>query len=462
MALDYQKLAQDIVERTGGKDNISVVQHCMTRLRFNVNNIDEVNQEGLKALKGVLGVLYQGGQLQVVMGKNLIPTYDEVVKLVGGEKAGAVIEENLDTSAEKKEKESAPKRMLAYVAGTVTPMIPGIIAGGMLKVFLVLLENIIPGFSETTTYALLDILGDVPFYFIPIWVAFGAAKRLGSTPIYAMVIASALIAPDFIALGKAEEAVTMLGLQVPFYTYSSKLLPALLSTYLAYHVERFLNKYVPGILKAIFVGVGTIVITFIPTLFILAPLGNVAGTYVIGALLGVYGFLGPVGLAIICALMPYLIMTGMQSALSPVRVELLANQGYDPITRTCTILHNIAEGGAVLGIALRAKNKKVKAEAFSVAIGCIFAGVSEPAIYGFTLPMKKPLYAVSFGAGLGGAVAALLGAQSYSFGYSTILALPIYEDTMIQMAIAVVVTLVGSMIATMVMGFDESIIENNY
>lgn len=462
MALDYLKLAQDIVEKTGGNDNISLVQHCMTRLRFNVNNINKVNQEDLKKIKGVLGVLYQGGQLQVVMGKNLIPTYDEVIKLVGKEKAGAVIDENPDAPGEDAPKESIPKRMLAYVAGTVTPMIPGIIAGGMLKVFLVLLEHIIPGFGDTSTYMLLDLLGDVPFYFIPIWVAYGASKRLGSTPIYAMVVAAALITPDFIALKKAEEAVTMFGMQVPLYSYSSKLLPALLSTYLAYHVEKLLNKYVPGILKAIFVGLGTIVITFIPTIFILAPIGNIAGTYVIGALLGVYHFLGPVGLAIICALMPFLIMTGMHSALSPVRVEMLATQGFDPITRTCTILHNIAEGGAILGIALRAKNKKVKAEAFSVAIGCIFAGVSEPAIYGFNLPMKKPLYAVSFGSGLGGAVAALLGAQSYSFGYSTILALPIYEDTMMQMAIAVIVTLLASMIATMIIGFDESIIEDNF
>ena len=236
----------------------------------------------------------------------------------------------------------------------------------------------------------------------------------------------------------------------------------MLSTYLAYHVEKFLNKYVPGILKAIFVGVGTIFITFIPTLFILAPLGNIAGTYVIKGLLVFYDVLGPIGLAVICALMPFLIMSGMQSALSPVRVEMLATQGYDPITRTCTILHNMAEGGAVLGIALRAKNKKIRAEALSVAVGCIFAGVSEPAIYGFTLPMKKPLYAVSIGAGLGGAVAALLGARSYSFGYSTILALPIYQDTMIQMAIAVVVTIVVSMVAAMVLGFDESVIEKNF
>ena len=432
----------------------------MTRLRFNVKDINKADQNALKQLQNVLGVQYKGGQLQVILGKNLIPTYDEVIRITG--KEGAVIDENLDDPKASKENESIPQRLLAYIAGSVTPMIPGIIAGGMLKVFLVLFEYVIPGFTDTSTYLLLDILSEVPFFFIPVWVAYGAAKRLGSTPIYAMVVAGMLVMPDFLNLVKAGDPITLFTLSVPLYKYSGKLLPALLSTYLAYHVEKFLNKYVPGILKAIFVGVGTIFITFIPTLFILAPLGNIAGTYVIKGLLVFYDVLGPIGLAVICALMPFLIMSGMQSALSPVRVEMLATQGYDPITRTCTILHNMAEGGAVLGIALRAKNKKIRAEALSVAVGCIFAGVSEPAIYGFTLPMKKPLYAVSIGAGLGGAVAALLGARSYSFGYSTILALPIYQDTMVQMAIAVAVTIVGSMVAAMVLGFDESVIEKNF
>jgi len=458
MAIDYSQFAQDIIERVGGDENISLVQHCMTRLRFNVKDIKKADQEALKQLKNVLGVQYKGGQLQVILGKNLIPTYDEVVRITG--KAGAVVDENLDEP--QKEKESIPQRLLAYVAGSVTPMIPGIIAGGMLKVFLVLFEYAIPGFTDTSTYLLLDILSEVPFFFIPIWVAYGAAKRLGSTPIYAMVVAGMLVIPDFLNLVSAGDPITLFTLSVPLYKYSGKLLPALLSTYLAYHVEKFLNKYVPGILKAIFVGVGTIFITFIPTIFILAPLGNIAGTYVIKALLAFYDVLGPIGLGVICALMPFLIMSGMQSALSPVRVEMLAAQGYDPITRTCTILHNMAEGGAMLGIAFCTKNKKIRAEALSVAVGCIFAGVSEPAIYGFALPMKKPLYAVSIGAGLGGAVAALLGARSYSFGYSTILALPIYQDTMLQMAIAVAVTIVGSMVAAMILGFDESVIERNF
>lgn len=460
MEMDYTQLAQDIIKRVGGNENISLVQHCMTRLRFNVENINGADQEALKLLKGVLGVQYKGGQLQVVLGKNLIPTFDEVVRITG--KGGTVMNEAAAGPDQPQEKESIPKRMLSYVAGSVTPMIPGIIAGGMLKVFLVLLEYVIPGFSETSTYLLFDILSEVPFFFIPIWVAYGASRRLGSTPMYAMVIAGMLIIPDFIDLVSAQETITLFSLSVPLYKYSGKLLPTLLSTYLAYHVEKLLNKHVPGILKAILVGVGTIVITFIPTIFILAPFGNITGTYVINALLAFYGVFGPIGLAIICALMPFLIMSGMQSALSPVRVEMLATQGYDPITRTCTILHNMAEGGAVLGVALRAKNKKIKAEALSVAIGCIFAGVSEPAIYGFTLPMKKPLYAVSIGAGLGGATAALLGARSYSFGYSTILALPIYQDTILQMAIAVGVTIIGAMVATMILGFDESVIERNF
>ena len=213
MAIDYPQFAQDIIERVGGNENISLVQHCMTRLRFNVNDINKADQNALKQLQNVLGVQYKGGQLQVILGKNLIPTYDEVIRITG--KEGAVIDENLDDAKVSKEKESIPQRLLAYIAGSVTPMIPGIIAGGMLKVFLVLFEYVIPGFTDTSTYLLLDILSEVPFFFIPVWVAYGAAKRLGSTPIYAMVIAGMLVMPDFLNLVKAGDPITLFTLSVP-------------------------------------------------------------------------------------------------------------------------------------------------------------------------------------------------------------------------------------------------------
>lgn len=459
MALDYAKTAAEIVEKAGGKDNITTVAHCMTRLRFTVKNINNADQNAIRNIGGVLGVTYQGEQLQVVIGKNLIPVYDEVLKL--GFKDGGSIDENLDADLDRP-KEKVLQRLLGFVAGSVQPMIPVLIAGGMIKVFLLLFSKVVPGFSATTTYTLLSMLGNAPFYFMPILVAYGASKKLGGTPVYSMMIAAAMFAPDFLALIKAGDPMSMFGISVPLNSYASSLLPALLLAIVASMTEKFLNKVIPGVFKPIFVGMLTMGFTYFVTMIALAPVGAFVGTYVANALMVMHNAIGPVASALFVGILPYMIMTGMHTVLGPFMIQILADQGYDPFLRPGMLLHNMAEGGAVLGVAIRAKKKEIKAEAFSVAIGCIFAGVTEPAIYGFNLPLKKPLYTVSIGGAIAGFVGALLGAHSYEYGYSTILALPIFEDTIWAMAVAVALAIAIPCIITVIWGFDESTIAKNY
>lgn len=455
MSLDYVNTAALIVEKVGGKENIKTVAHCMTRLRFTVKNIKDADQEAIKKISGVLGVVYQGGQLQIIMGKNLIPVYDEVLKL--GFKDGGSVDENLDNDGEK---ESIPQRVVSFVAGSVTPMLPVLIAGGMLKVFLLLATMIFSSFEATTTYQMLSIVSNAPFYFMPIFVAYGAAKKLGATPAYSMVVAAAMFGPDFLALVTAGEPVTMFGLPVALRSYASSLLPALLIALCACYAEKLFNKIIPGVLKSIFVGSLTLAVTYTATMLILAPIGSYVGNYVVAGIMWVYGVAGPVALGLLTAALPYLIMTGMHTVFGPFMVQLLSEQGFDPIFRPALLLHNMCEGGAMLGIAIRAKDKNTKTEAFSLAISCIFAGVTEPSIYGYTLPLKKPLYAVSAGGLVGGLVAGFMHAHNYVMGYSTIMALPIFEDTMGAMAIAVAAAIITSCVVTMFLGFDESKLNN--
>ncbi len=453
MAMDYKAVAAEIVEKAGGKDNIKTVSHCMTRLRFTVRDIKNADQELIKNINGILGVTYQGGQLQVIMGKNLIPVYDEVLKM--GFTDGGTVDENLDKELPV-EKENWGQRILGYVAGSVTPMISALIAGGMLKVFLLLIANIWPAFTSTTTYTMLGVVANAPFYFMPIWVAYGASKKLGGSPIITMVIVAACFGPDFQKMISSGEAVTMFGLSIPLRSYASSLLPALLIALCEYWVEKGLNKFIPGVLKSIFVGALTFAITYTAAMVILCPIGAYVGTVVVQGIMALYNVAGPVALAVVCAALPYMIMTGMHTVFGPFMVQMLSEQGYDPIFRPALLLHNMCEGGAMLGIALRARNKELKAEAFSLAITCIFAGVTEPSIYGFTLPLKKPLLAVSMGGAAGGLVAGILKCHNYEMGYSSILALPIFQDTMVGMAIAVAVGIAVSCAATMIMGFDEN------
>ena len=248
MAVDFGKLASEITELAGGKENITSVFHCMTRLRMTVKNIDKADQEKISKLDGVLGVIYQGGQLQIVIGKDLLKVYDKVIEL--GYTDGGVVAEEPDDDMPKK-KLSAGQRIIGFISAAVQPMIPALIAGGMIKVFLLLFTKIFTGFGDTTTYQLLSIVGNAPFYFMPITVAYGAAKKLGGTPMYSMMVAAALIAPEWTGIVTAAEPVTLFGINVALKGYGSSLLPALLLAILAYYVEKALNRIIPAVFKPI-------------------------------------------------------------------------------------------------------------------------------------------------------------------------------------------------------------------
>ena len=262
---------------------------------------------------------------------------------------------------------------------------------------------------------------------MPVFVAYGVAKKLGSTPLYAMSVAAALVYPDFISMLK-EGPVTIFMLPVTKVSYSSTLLPALLIGIFACYCEKFLTKIIPGILRTVLVGAGTMILTYIAGVVVLGPLASA---------------------------MPWLGMTGMHHAVTPFMVQAFADPGYDVFFRPSYILHNMAEGGACLGVALRTKNPEFRAECLSLAFGCIVAGVTEPALYGVNLPLKRPMLGIMAGTAVGGIIAGVLGATAYVYGYSTILALPIFQQTMWAMAIAIVAAIVVSALVTTALGFED-------
>ena len=461
MALDYAKTAADIVEAAGGPANIKAVTHCMTRLRFIVNDAGAADQDAISAVKGVLGVIYANEQLQVVMGANLMDTYAQVVKQFSFAELD-VVDENADDAAVTGEKgRLTPKgigqAIIGYITATVTPLIPGLIAGGMLKVVLMLATLIAPDFAKNSTYTLLSIVANAPFYFLPIWVAYGASKKLGGTGIYAMVVAAAMFAPDFLSLVNADPQVpqTIFGLPVTLRSYASGLFPALLLSFAAYEFERLWNKVIPGIFKSVLVGMLTIVCTYVLTMVVLAPLGAWLGGIIVNVLMAIYGVAGPFALAILAGALPFMVMIGMHTVFSPFMVQLLENPGYDALFRPALILHNMAEGGACLGVALRTKDAEFRSEVLSIAVGCIFAGVTEPALYGITFRLKKPMYGVVAGGAAGGLAGGLMGMRAYVMGYSNIMALPIFQDTIVAAVVAVVVAIVVSAAVAFALGIDE-------
>lgn len=465
--MNYNEIGKIIIQKSGGTKNISSITHCSTRLRIFIKDKSKVNVEQIQATKPVLGVVFPEDELQIVLGQNLIPIYDIVTKEFksnGNGNEQSKSEDNIseDTSRQKEDNRNVFSRYfskaISFVSAAVTPMIPGLVAGGMLKVFLLLITLAIPSFETTSTYSLLDSLADVPFYFMPVFVAYGASAKLGGTPLYSMAVSAALVYPTFMNAVADGTNLSILNIPVTLVKYNSTLLPALLISIFAYYAEKVFTKIIPGIIRPVFVGMLTITITYILGVTVMGPLGDIVGSYVVNVFLWSSENLGPFAVGILAACMPWLVMTGMHHAVTPFMVQAIANPGYDVLFRPAYLLHNMAEGGACLGVALRAKDKKLKAECFSLAVGCILAGVTEPAIYGVNLRLKRPMYGVMAGGALGGIVAGLMGATAYVFGYSTILAIPIFQKTITAIVTAIIVTIISSCVITMVAGFDEELV----
>ncbi|MGN0293209.1 MAG: glucose PTS transporter subunit IIA [Lachnospiraceae bacterium] len=451
---DHKQMAIDIVRLVGGPENVQNLGHCMTRLRFVLKDESKADTEAIKRIKGVLGVVSAGGQYMVILGQNLLPVFEAAQKEFNLS-TGDTSDENPDKKKEPLTLKSAVNAVLGYVSASVSPLITGLVAGGMLKVVLLLVTLAFPSFQEGQSYTLLSALADSAFYFMPIFVAYGAASKLGSTPIFAMICSAALLHGNYTALVAAGEPVNLLGIPVKLVSYSSSLLPALLIALVAYFVEKQLNKIIPGIFKSLLVGLGTIFITMILGYTILGPLGSYIGSYISLFFVFLGNRVGFIALAILAACLPWLVMCGMHMALVPFMTQAVADPGYDPVLRPAFILHNMAEGGACFGVGLRTKNKELRAEAFSIGFGCIVAGVTEPAIYGINLRLKKPMFGVMAGGAAGGIVAGLLGARAYVMGYSTILALPIFQDTIVSMAAGIIVAIITAAAVTFILGFED-------
>lgn len=455
--MDHKTVAAQIVEKSGGAENIKTVAHCATRLRFTLVNKDAADMDGIKAIKGVLGCIYATGQLQIVLGKEVQAVYETVLKNDSFADGGAVDAAPADGSDKQPlTVHGVVDNVISFVAGAVAPLVPGLIGGGMLKVFLLLITYAWPDFSAGNTYMILSWVANAPFYFMPIFVAYGAATKLGCTPIYAMAGAASLLTQEFSAAVADGTALTLIGLPVRLVKYPQQLLPALLIALAACYIEKLLNKFVPGIFKSIFVGMGTMALSMILGFTVLGPLGSYIGSAISGAFVWMGGHIGPVAVAVLSACLPWLVMTGMHHAISPFMAQSIADPGYDPIFRPSFILHNMAEGGACLGVGLRAKNAQFRSECFSLAFGCIVAGVTEPAIYGINFKLKKPMIGVMAGGAIGGIVTGILGARAYSMGYSTVMALPIFQDTFLAMLIGIVVAILSAAVVTYLLGYEET------
>jgi len=461
MAIDIVKLTSSIIEKVGGVDNISSVTHCVTRLRFILNDKDKANTKALEKLEGVLGVVYGAGQYQVILGANLFPVFDQIEKEYKIDTID-IVNENHEEDLKNKEKVKKNfsyylQKVIQFLSASLTPFITVLYGAGMLRVVTSLSSYIWPSITTNSTYMMFNFLAQVPFYFMPVLIAYGAAKTMKSNPAFAITMAAALLYPNYVSLIGSGNIVTMFGLPVTLVSYSNTLLPAIFSAILLAYLEKFFYRVIPAVLRTVFAPLCTLAVAFPIVMIVLAPMGTIIGGYIVNIFVGLYSLTGGVAIGLLAAVWPFIVMGGMNMLFVAPMMELFTSVGYDNFFRPTWILHNIAEGGACIGVALRTKNTQLKSDAISAAIGAIVSGVSEPAIYGINVRLKKPIIAVVIGGFVGGCTAGIMGAKAFSMGYSSILAIPIFESTMIAIIVAIGVTLIVSILTTLIIGFDDKI-----
>ncbi|CDX66534.1 Beta-glucosides PTS, EIIBCA [Leuconostoc citreum] len=406
MAIDQNKLASDILLAVGGQANVEDLVHCSTRLRFTLRDDSIVDKEKIKSLTGVLGLAQTGGQTQVVIGNDVADTYNAVKKLLS--------ESNNDnlTATGTKQNKKLSAIVLDFIIGIFQPLIPAIAGGGILKSFL-MLANMLGLMSDTTqTYKILYFVGDAPLYFLPLLVAITTANKLKVNPLVAVSAVAALLTPNLATMLASSGGGHLFSFGIKNITYAYQVFPAILAILVYAQLEKYLTKITPKVIRGFFVPMVSLLIVVPLTLLVLGPIGYTFGQGFAAVILFIFSKFGWIAVAILAAVLPFMVVTGMHKAMIPYVVTSLGQTGKEVIYNAASLAHNISEAGGSFAVALRTKDKGLKATALSAGISALF-GITEPAIYGVTILHKRVLYGVMIGSFIGGASLGLMGVEAY-------------------------------------------------
>lgn len=463
MADRNKEIAKNVLEAVGGAANVSSVTHCMTRLRFVLKDQSIPKSKEIEKIPGVVGTNVAGGQYQVIIGNNVGNVYKQLMTFDGID--------DLDTASQetKKEKQNPISIAIDFISGCMSPLFPALVAGGLIKVLAVILGPTLTGILATTsdTYILMSALGDAPFYFLPILVAFNASKKLNCNTSLAVMVSSVLIYPDVIALLGGEKATHLFGvIPVIHGNYASSIIPAMLAVILFKYVEIGIDKLTPEWSKNILNPLLSVLISAPITLCILAPLGGQIGNGLQFVIDSVYGFAPWLAMAAFAALMPFIVMTGMHWAFLPAALMGLANPGYDIMLLPAMLASNIAQAGATFGAAAKTKDSQTRQMAIPAGISALLAGVTEPAMYGITLKLKKPMIAACISSGVSGLIMGLFKLKAYAYATPCLTAIvqfiaPDGNNNIVIAGVAAAVSFIGSFVLSFILTKDEKTEEEN-
>ncbi|WEV51473.1 glucose PTS transporter subunit IIA [Lactobacillus sp. ESL0731] len=413
--MDKHQLAQKIISLLGGNENINNYWHCVTRLRFTVNDDSKTNLSEIKKLKGVLGTELRNNQYQVVIGPGVDSLFSEVENILGQKES-----DNSNTTHK-----ISGKIILDVISGVFQPILPALVAGGMLKGILAIILAIFPALDKNTTIALFNLIADVPFYFLPFLLAISSARKFKLNEFLGICMAGALLYPSFTAkISSGNSGLTLFGLKIPVFNYATSVFPVILGVGLMAIIYHFIDKFIPDVIKLVVVPALTLIIAVPIAMWILAPLGAYGGQYLASGIVWLFNKAGLLAGFLLGFFMPLIVLTGMHQSTSPIQIQNIATLGYDYLL-PISFVHNLAESGAAFGMSLRMKDKEMKSAGMSTSFSA-FLGISEPALYTVNVIHKNALLGAMFGSGIGGILTVLFGVKCFAFVMPGITSLPVY------------------------------------
>lgn len=448
MAIDYRKTAQMLVDELGGNDNIINAAHCATRLRFVLKDENMVDKEKVSKIPGVITTVQAGGQFQVVIGNHVKDAYQFVMELI-------TIDENAAVSGGKKP--NLFNRLIDVISSIFAPFLYTLAACGILQG---ILGIFVACGADTSngTYRILNFVSWTAFTFLPVLISITASKKFGMNTYAAVVIACALVCPDYIAMVEAGESITFAGIPVMLLSYTSSVIPIILAIWVASYVEKFFNKILPLVVRSLFSAMLTIAIMVPLTLLVFGPVGNTIGGAIGDAYNGLYSLSPIVAGIIVGGLWEVLVIFGVHWGITPVTVGNYTTLGYDTFTgmQASAVF---SQAGATLGVLLKTKNKEMKKVAGSAAVTGLF-GITEPAIYGVNLRLKRPMICGCIAGAVGGAIAGGFNAVSWGYNMPGIATIPAYfkaghATQFIGFLISIVVSFVLGAVLTYIVGFKD-------
>lgn len=417
--MDKKELAQKIINFLGGPENINNYWHCVTRLRFTIDRDEKANLSEVEKLPGVLGTTIKNNQYQVVIGPSVDTLFLEIEKILGG-----VNKNSRDTDKTSSHKING-KIILDVISGVFQPILPALVAGGMLKGILAIILAFSPTLEKSTTMALFSLIADVPFYFLPFLLAISSARKFKLNEFLGICMAGAILYPTFVAkIASGNSGLTLFGLKIPVFNYANSVFPVILGVGLMAIIYHFVDRFIPDVLKLVVVPAITLIIAVPIAMWVLAPLGAYGGLYLAKGIVWLFNKAGLLAGFLLGFFMPLIVLTGMHQSTSPIQIQNIATLGYDYLLPV-SFVHNMAESGAAFGTSLRMKNKELRAAGLSTSFSA-FLGISEPALYTINVVHRSSMLAAMCGSGFGGMLTVLLGIKCFAFVMPGITSLPVY------------------------------------